>query len=211
MKKYIIVSGKYEEGTVQQQMSYQQLFGKENTKDKFDLYFHWYNIIHEVAHCIIDVNNIKMHPVEEELFANYFAIQYCKMVDCTNKLQILQKLIDDILHNMPKLIPDETDFFSFFSEIWGSEKMNTVEMYGYFQLSCVQQAFCKKTDFKELLLNVGISITDNDILSYNTNENISANDVLLLALKNINSFGINNLNIEIELMNNPEIQCCQVK
>lgn len=64
---YTIVSGCFEKGTPEQQAAFVHLFGTENTQYKFDLYFHWYNIIHELGHCLLAQNDVKHSPVREEL------------------------------------------------------------------------------------------------------------------------------------------------
>ncbi|MDF2588114.1 MAG: hypothetical protein K0S41_1955 [Anaerocolumna sp.] len=47
--EYKIISGRYETGTEEQQKGYNQLFGDERIQEKFDLYFHWFNIVHEIG------------------------------------------------------------------------------------------------------------------------------------------------------------------
>ena len=77
---YKIISGQYELGTEEQQAGYKMLFGEDNIQYKFDLYFHWYNIVHELGHCVLDVQNISMSNVQEEMFANEFAVAYWKYI-----------------------------------------------------------------------------------------------------------------------------------
>ena len=52
--KYVIMSGKFESGNEEQQQGYKMLFGAENIQYFFDLYFHWYNLVHEMGHCIVE-------------------------------------------------------------------------------------------------------------------------------------------------------------
>ena len=73
---YVIQSGKYETGTEEQQIAFRQLFG-ENSLYCFDMYFHWYNLIHELGHCFINQSNLrKKSELEQEMFANEFAVGY---------------------------------------------------------------------------------------------------------------------------------------
>ncbi len=65
---YRIISERYETGTQKQRQGFDQLFGNKNIQFRFDLYFHWYNVIHELFHCLVSSRKISMNPVQEELF-----------------------------------------------------------------------------------------------------------------------------------------------
>lgn len=84
--QYKIISGKYETGTMEQKQSYCQLFGEDDIEFKFDLYFHWYNLIHELGHCMVDINHVTMNKVDEELYVNKFAVAYWRAADGSNNL-----------------------------------------------------------------------------------------------------------------------------
>ena len=71
---YLIVSGKYEKGTEEQQLGSIHLWGDEDIQGIFDLYFQWYNLIHELGHALLRFQGIEMNPVEEEVFVNCFAV-----------------------------------------------------------------------------------------------------------------------------------------
>ena len=71
---YLIVSGKYEKGTEEQQLGSIQLWGDEDIQGTFDLYFQWYNLIHELGHALLRFQGIEMNPVEEEVFVSCFAV-----------------------------------------------------------------------------------------------------------------------------------------
>ena len=68
---YKIISGQYGSGIEDQQAGYKMLFWEDNIQYKFDLYFHWYNIIHELGHCVVDTQKINMSKVQEEMFVNF--------------------------------------------------------------------------------------------------------------------------------------------
>ena len=84
-----------------------------------------------------------MNPVQEELYANRFAVAYWKMADANGNLQELRDMITEVLNQIPSPVPPDTDFAAFFQSIWNSEAMQTVAMYGYFQLACVLEAMRK--------------------------------------------------------------------
>ena len=110
-----IISGRYETGTQEQQQGFTQLFGSENIQFRFDLYFHWYNVIHELGHCLVSSRKVSMNPVQEGLYANSFAVAYWKMADANGNLQKLREMITGVLNQTPFPVPPDTDFAAFFS------------------------------------------------------------------------------------------------
>lgn len=208
---YKIISGRYETGTKDQQVGYENLFGKENIQEKFDLYFHWYNIVHEIGHSIIDLQKINMDEVDEELFVNSFAVAYWRCVDKAGNLKKVQCMLEGILKCMSSPIPKGVTFNDFFKSIWGTEEMNTVMMYGYFQLSCVVEAFKSNKSLQDLLTELGYKNIDMALIkTYNGDINSeNAKKVVNECIKNLNNIGAKITDVDIELVDNPEIQCCK--
>ncbi|MDZ5253840.1 hypothetical protein [Clostridium sp. LIBA-8841] len=210
---YEIISGKYETGTVEEQMGFAQLFGEESVQKKFDLYFHWYNIIHEIGHVLVDINNVDMDGVNEELFANSFAVAYWKKVDKKNNLNRVKEMIYHIIKDIPSPLTKESNFKEFFNKIWGTEIMNSVMMYGYFQLCCVLEAFNLDKNLSEVLQEVGykeVSLSKMKPYSYDVNSE-NTEKVLENCLDNLKACGVTNLSkITLKLVDNPEMQCCNV-
>jgi len=208
---YTIFSGKYENGTQEQQIGYNQMFGSDNIQEKFDLYFHWFNIIHEIGHIIIDIQNIDMDNVDEEFFVNNFAVTYWRSVDNCNNLRKVKCMIDDILKCMPSPIPQGTSFNDFFKSIWGTEQMNSVMMYGYFQISCVAEAFNASRTLSDLLQEIGYDNIDVSLIKTYSEGVNSVNTIKVLnqCINNLNNIGIRVADVKIELVDNPEVQCCQ--
>ncbi|HHD2753547.1 TPA: hypothetical protein ACOTG0_002359 [Clostridium perfringens] len=210
---YEIISGKYETGTVEEQIGFAQLFGEESVQKKFDLYFHWYNIIHEIGHVLVDINNVDMDGVNEELFANSFAVAYWKKVDKKNNLNRVKEMIHHIIKDIPSPLTKESNFKEFFKKIWGTEIMNSVMMYGYFQLCCVLEAFNLDKNLSDVLQEVGykeISLSDMKPYSYDVNSE-NTEKVLENCLDNLKACGVTNLSeITLKLVDNPEMQCCNV-
>lgn len=210
---YEIISGKYETGTVEEQIGFAQLFGEESVQKKFDLYFHWYNIIHEIGHVLVDTNNVNMDGVNEELFVNSFAVAYWKEVDKKNNLNRVKEMIHHIIKDIPSPLTKESNFKEFFKKIWGTEIMNSVMMYGYFQLCCVLEAFNLDKNLSDVLQEVGykeISLSDMKPYSYDVNSE-NTEKVLENCLDNLKACGVTNLSeITLKLVDNPEMQCCNV-
>lgn len=204
-----IITGKYENGTKEQQAGFKQLFGHENTQFKFDLYFHWYNIIHELGHCLLSMKNRQMEPVQEEILVNAFAVGYWKHVGESDNLKKLSSMLESILKMVPNPIPAGMEFTEFFRSIWGSEQLNTVAMYGFFQLSSVLEAMNLNKNFSKILNEIGLKCGNLSAMkAYNrevTAEN--AESVLDSALENLRLLGNEIENVEVEFADNPEVQC----
>lgn len=208
---YKIISGQYELGTEQQQEGYKMLFGEENIQYKFDLYFHWYNIIHELGHCIVDAQKINMTNVQEEMFVNEFAVVYWKHIGNKDKIEELQNILKEILSNIPSPVPDHISFVEYYESIWETELLNNVMLYGYFQLNSVLEAIKCNKEFKTVLKVLNIELSSNTTMT-EYDETICAKNaykVLCNAVENINKLDIEPIQIDMELVDNPMIQCAQ--
>ncbi len=107
---YVIQSGKYETGTEEQQIAFRQLFG-ENSLYCFDMYFHWYNLIHELGHCFINQSSLrKKSELEQEMFANEFAVGYYRYAGEMQRLNELKTIIQRVVDQMPSPVPEEESF-----------------------------------------------------------------------------------------------------
>ena len=208
---YKIISGQYERGTEEQQNGYKMLFGEDNIQYKFDLYFHWYNIIHELGHCVVDVQKISMTNVQEEMFANEFAVAYWKYIGKETQLKELEQMLKEIIAHIPSPVPDDIGFVEYYESIWGTEALTDVMTYGYLQLNSVLEAIKCGKDFSTVLKavdvemdhNASMDIYDGAICAEN------ASKILSSAVANINKFLATPLQVRIELVDNPMIQCAQ--
>ena len=92
--------------------------------------------------------------------------------------------------------------------------MQTVAMYGYFQLACVLEAMKAGKDFWEVLDEVGISAERTGPVQKYRGKISSgcAQDVMALCLQNLSDAGIgfDDFQIELELADNPEVQCARI-
>lgn len=208
---YKIISGQYESGTEEQQAGYKMLFGEDNIKYKFDLYFHWYNIVHELGHCVVDVQKINMSKVQEEMFANEFAVAYWTYIGAEAQLKELEDILKGIIENIDSPVPSQMSFAEYYESIWGMEVLNNVMLYGYFQLNSVLEAVKGKKDFKTVLKSIDIDLNSNTSMSKYEGSICVENvyKVLENAVANINKLHINPIQVGIELVDNPMIQCAQ--
>lgn len=208
---YVIMSGRFETGNEEQKQGYMGLFGSENIQCFFDLYFHWYNIIHEMGHCLVEKRGARMSRVEEEMYVNAFAVAYYRYMGETERLRKLQDRLTKILSSFPAPMPEGESFTAFYERIWNTEQINNVMIYGYFQLNSVLEALKEKSDLSEVLKKIGIEIQAGSDTEKCEAEITSENAVLFLenAKKNLTAMGVAVPEIRIELQDDPMIQCAR--
>ena len=65
-----IVTGQYQMAPTEQKKMIQKLFG-EDAEYNYEIYFHWYNVLHELGHAIMMFNaSSRPNPAEEEQLVN---------------------------------------------------------------------------------------------------------------------------------------------
>lgn len=208
---YKIISGKYETGKEEEKAGYQALFGQENIQYKFDLYFHFYNLVHEFGHCLLDMNQIKMDPVEEEMYVNRLAVSYWKYAGREDRIKELEEVLGGVLGNIPSPIPPEQSFEDFFKSIWGTEALNNVMLYGYFQLQSVLLVIRSAGTFDEVLKERGFEAElSAEPVRYDGEINAENGDkVLDNVITNFRKIGITPPEVTLELVDNPMVQCAE--
>lgn len=210
--KYKILSGKYETGNEEQQMGYKMLFGEENIQRKFDLYFHWYNLVHEMGHCLVEKYGLKLSPVEEEMYVNELAVGYYRYVGESDRLAELKSILKAVIDQMPSPVPEGESFTSFFESIWGTDALMNVMTYGYFQLNSVLEAMKTGRKFADVISELGVAISQADVKE--CKEEITSNNAekfLSAAIENIKACGLEVPEIRLELVENPMIQCAEME
>ncbi len=208
--KYKIVSGRYETGKEEEQMGYRQLFGEDNIQYKFDLYFHWYNLVHEMGHCLVEKYGKQLSKVQEEMFVNALAVSYYRYIGDSERLSELQGYLQAVIDMVPSPVPEGKTFTSFFESIWGTEALNNVMLYGFFQLNSVLEAMRKDMSFEEVAKDLGVTLRPEKPVKCSAAVT-SSNAALFLesAVENMKSFGFEVPEITLELADNPMIQCAQ--
>ena len=229
--KYKIISGRYESGTEEQQAGYAQLFGGD-VQHRFDLYFHWYNLIHEVGHCIVEQYGKQMPQVKEEMFVNEFAVAYYRYAGESERLGELQGILQEIIDQMPSPVPEGETFLSFYERIWGTEELMQVLTYGYFQLNSVLEAMKSNRGLAAVAAELGATLREDvraagaTIKEANMQASEATGDATLrtcgapvssagaaafleTAIANLKALGLTVPEIKLELTDNPMIQCAQ--
>lgn len=210
---YVIKTGQFEKGTLEQQEAFIQLFGPENIQYKFDVYFHWYNIVHEYGHCLCDYYQSNTVGMKQELLVNRFAVSIWKYAGYEKELKDLRKMLEDILQKIKSPIPEEMSFIEFYEQIWGTEQMMSVWVYGYFQFEGVRMALEKMEEPDTVLKEMGIDTEIRyDTVRYKAYEisAVTAKEVLKDVQKILNDMGIEQPMTQIELVDDPFLQCANI-
>ncbi len=206
-----IISGQYEKGTSQQREAFRALFGEENTQYKFDLYFHWYNILHELGHCVTEAQGLRTSPVKEEMLVNAFAVAYWNQAGQGDRIEELGRLLEERLASMPAFVPENMGLVEYYESVWGEELLGDVARYGHFQFSSVWEAVKAGRDLKSVLASMGVPLGSEMAVTGYRGE-ISAQNarpVLRQALADLESLGLPPMAVQLELVENPAVQCAQ--
>lgn len=211
---YIIYSGQFEKGTQEQQAVFSQLLGSQNAQYKFDLYFHWYNIIHEYGHCLCGYYNSDIIGLKQEFLVNRFAVSIWQYAGYEQELDELQKMINEILQRMKTPVPDHMSFTEYYEQIWGTEELMQVPIYGYFQFKSVQMALENRENLEAVLSEMGIRKEISNQSLPQKKYQISADtakEVLHDIRYLLDGLGIEQPLVDVELVDDPSIQCVKLK
>lgn len=152
---YKITTGCLERGTDEQKKPFVMMLGN-NAQYKFDLYFHWYNIVHEYGHCLLDFHKHDSNGIRQEMLVNQFAVSYWKTRGFHDTLVELRAMLEATLANFPCPVPEGEDFIGWYEKIWNTELLMSVPVYGYLQFKSVLMALDEMPDLSDWLEKVGI-------------------------------------------------------
>ena len=208
--RYTIYTGQFEKGTQEQQAAFIQLFGPENIQYKFDFYFHWYNIVHEYGHCLCDYHESNIIGLKQEFLVNRFAVSLWQYAGYEQELNNLQKMLSEILQRIKNPVPDNMSFTYYYEQIWETDEIMKVPIYGYFQFKSVQMALENREDLAVVLGEMGIHGESNHRLPSYQKYCISAQtakEVLHYIRHLLDSLCIEQPIADVELVDDPSIHC----
>lgn len=204
---YVIQSGKYESGTLEQQSGFRQLFGN-NVLSRFDLYFHWYNLIHELGHCFVGQSQMQLSDIQQEMFVNEFAVGYYRYVGEIRRLKELQTMVEGVMDQLPSPVPAEESFIAYYERIWNTDAIVQTTIYGYFQFNSVLAALKKQRSFEDAAMELGQRIHPSEVITCHAELcSSNAGKYLDTALANMKAFGMDVPSVRLQLMDDPTIQC----
>lgn len=154
--KVEITTGQYITAPLEQRLMIRNLFG-EDVGYNFEIYFHWYNMIHELGHAVIEYNCLnRPHPADEEQLVNNFAIAYWWHYGEVEKFKALCSIVRESLNKFIVPTKNNRNYLAYAREQWGTEELYSFNNYGWFQFSCVENSISKQITLEQALIDMGL-------------------------------------------------------
>ena len=189
-----IVTGSYGEGTAEQNSIVDKILGGEAAKSRFELYFHWYNILHELGHSIMFYYaKNRPHMVDEEQLVNDFAVSYWLHYGEAEKLAAIEEIIEYALAHIKRPAAASIGYLDYARIHWNDQDFFNFNNYGWFQFSCVESSLLRKRLLKDVLVEMGVqNITEQPYrcLSYSISNADMPRKILKDAVLNLRDWGV---------------------
>ena len=209
-----ILTGSYKLAPKAQQEMIQKLFGSD-AEYKYEIYFHWYNIIHELGHVIMNFNCVdRPHPAEEEQLVNNFACAYWKFYGELEKLEDVNEIVRDTLSQFT--VPDQKNvgYMEYAKENWGTDNFFTFNNYGWFQYNSVLTAIAGMQNLEQVLdimCDGKILPQRSDLFKYKVCDEMPM-QIVEEAVKNLKEWGLClPKKIEVVFCDDVNLHKCQVE
>lgn len=139
-----IITGGYGMGTSEQNEVVDTILGEIHARERFEIYFHWYNILHELGHSIMYFNtDNRPHIVNEEQIVNDFAVAYWLYYGEDEKINSLNEIISYALAHLKCPTPTGVTHIEYAHEKWGRKILIPLMIMVGFNL-IVQKTLCVK-------------------------------------------------------------------
>lgn len=204
---FLIKTARYGKGSKTDNSNVKIALGNENTEEKFNLYFQWYNVIHELGHGILMYNSdIKLTNVEEEQLVNDFAVAYWLYYGEKDKINELSNIVEYAVNNIKSDAENGVTHKEFAEKNWNKPSFNTFNNYGWFQYSCVKESLNKRKTLDIVLKEMGIEnikLPVPEVLEYPIiNEEVST-QIINDAANNFHKWGLKFPNAYQSFSNDP--------
>ena len=194
MKDYRIriITGHYQKSSLEQKQMLQKLFG-ELAEYNYEIYFHWYNVIHELGHAIMMFNSpSRPHPVDEEQMVNNFAYAYWQHYGEPKKLKELCSIVDETIQKFSIPAQNNESYIEYAKDKWGKEELFTFNNYGWFQFSSVRAAIAKASTLEQALsqmCSVKVVPVKTETMNYEICDQMAA-QIIADAVRNLKDWGV---------------------
>lgn len=208
-----IITGRYGVGSDEQNKIVDTIFGEDVAKERFELYFHWYNIMHELGHGLISFNaSNRKHPVEEEQLVNDFAVAYWHHYGEEDKIRELHSLVEYALSTVTCPAPDGMDHKAYATSNWGKQELFNFNNYGWFQFNCVLESLQTHRTLEPVLMEMGVTnirVQQKNLLKYSL-ESDMASSVVMDAAPILRQWGAVIPKIVVTYDNDPNRHMCKI-
>ena len=153
----LITTGCYGQDSATDNQVVERIFSEGTVADNYALYFYWYNLLHELGHCIIWFNSKTTIPmVQQEQLANDFAVAYWAYYGESDKFATFIKVVDSAWENCIPPAENDQDHLQYARENWERADFFTFNNYGWFQFSCVKKSLSNIKTLDEVLKEMGV-------------------------------------------------------
>lgn len=209
-----IVTGQYQKAPQVQQNMIKWLFGP-SAESSYELYFHWFNMIHELGHAIMTFNALdRPHPAEEEQLVNHFAYAYWMHYGEPEKVQALTSIVHKALDKLTAPVPNPIHHLDYAKSNWDKAELYSFNNYGWFQFRCVQAAIAESHSLEQVLnymCSFKVAVQKPKILEYEISTTM-APQVIADAAKMLKKWGIALPDkIDIVFCNDVNCHMCKVE
>ena len=209
-----IITGRYGKGTSEQNEVVDLILGKINTRERFETYFHWYNILHELGHSIMYFNtDVRPHPVNEEQMVNDFAIAYWLYYGEDEKINFLNEIISYSLIHLKCPAPTGVSHIEYAQEKWGTQDFYNFNDYGWFQFNCVKDSLRERKNLTFVLNQMGIKniqVQPEKTITYSVINENTARKIIEDAVLTMGKWGLKLPNVYIVFDNDPNRHMCNI-
>ena len=190
MNSIQIITGQYSAADTAQRALIDALWGSSAAR-YFELYFHRFNVIHELGHAIMIYNQPdRPHPAREEQIVNNFAAAFWRHYGEHDSLHTLTRIVERALARLPA--PSQEGYLEYAEKNWGKQDFMTFEHYGWFQFSSAKHALSSDIGLAQALTHMSaFPVTPPNIssLSITASENM-AQSVVSEALRVLRAWGV---------------------
>lgn len=152
-----IITGRYGRGSQADNIVVDGILGGEQAKERFELYFHWYNLLHELGHGIVFFHQeSRLHPVDEEVLVNDFAVAFWQYYGDRESIDKLSMVVSYALAHLKCPVDTGISYIDYAVEKWGREELYNFNNYGWVQFSCVANSLRQGKTLESVLPQMGI-------------------------------------------------------
>jgi len=193
----LIVTGRYGQGTLESNEMVTSILGRDNSQERFNVYFNWYNTVHEIGH-MVDVilrssalSEISL--IESELFANAFAVAFWARYGDEETFNLLKELVPYALGNFYRPVAEDEDIFDLAGLFEAGEMAFTFNNYGWFQFSLVNHVLSEMRDLESIFTDAGLEFSEappQRTLTFSSIEEDDIPEILAAVFTVLSEWGI---------------------
>ena len=206
-KAVVICTGRYNSSSGKDNNIVEEIFGREDAKERYELYFQWFNVIHELGHGIIRATDMKnMKGAEEEQLVNDFAVAYWRYYGEKEKFEEFESIVNYACNYLKNPTNEELTYMEYGKKYWGKSDFYNFKNYGYFQFNSNKSSLQNNKTLEQVLKEMGVEefeITEQVTLEYpEITEEVSRKIVQDAVLK-FREWGINYPEVYQKFDDNP--------